>query len=315
MEDDFYDPLSTPWKEANFDLKYFWAVLVVLTATATSFANALVVLAVWRDPNRNLQRVPSNLLIASQAVADFFVGLVQEPLCAWWILTFSSRAVHSIEAVSSLFLVSSLFHVVALSFDRYTAVAKPLQYSATVTKKRVFFWIMIIWPYSSIYMSYRTVLRELNYSIVLINVISGAHTVLPSISSVVFYFRLYCVLRRHRKSAASSNLDESGRLVMNAYRRERNMTKAMLVALCLFLFCLTPWFVFYQVIGACPTCEDHKSYEMYLFAIFYYIFTMKSLLNPFLYAWRFSKFRVVFKSMLKIRRNQRIEAISSSNSS
>lgn len=315
MEDDFYDPLSTPWKEANFDLKYFWAVLVVLTATATSFANALVVLAVWKDPNRNLQRVPSNLLIASQAVADFFVGLVQEPLCAWWILTFCSRAVHSIEAVSSLFLVSSLFHVVALSFDRYTAVAKPLQYSATVTKKRVFFWIMIIWPYSSIYMSYRTVLRELNYSIVLINVISGAHTVLPSISSVVFYFRLYCVLRRHRKSAASSNLDESGRLVMNAYRRERNMTKAMLVALCLFLFCLTPWFVFYQVIGACPTCEDHKSYEMYLFAIFYYIFTMKSLLNPFLYAWRFSKFRVVFKSMLKIRRNQRIEAISSSNSS
>lgn len=315
MEDDFYDPLSTPWKEANFDLKYFWAVFVALTAIATFFANAFVVLAVWKDPNRNLQRAPSNLLIASQAVADFFVGLVQEPLCAWWILTFSSKAVHSIEAVSSLFLVSSLLHVVALSFDRYIAVAKPLQYSASVTKKRVFVWILIIWLSSSIYMSYRTVLRELNYSIVLINVISGVHTVLPSISSVVFYFRLYCVVKRHRKSAAASNLDESGRLVMNAYRRERNMTKAMLVSLCLFLFCLTPWFVFYQVIGACPTCEDHKSYEMYLFAIFYYIFTMKSLLNPFLYAWRLSKFRVVFKSMLKIRRNQRIEAINSSNSS
>ena len=75
MEDDFYDPLSTPWKEANFDLKYFWAVFVVLTAIATFFANGLVVLAVWKDPNRNLQRAPSNLLIASQAVADFFCGL------------------------------------------------------------------------------------------------------------------------------------------------------------------------------------------------------------------------------------------------
>ena len=188
MEDDFYDPLSTPWKEANFNLKYFWAVFVALTAIATFFANALVVLAVWKDPNRNLQRAPSNLLIASQAVADFFVGLVQEPLCAWWILTFSSKAVHSIEAVSSLFLVSSLLHVVALSFDRYIAVAKPLQYSASVTKKRVFVWILIIWLSSSIYMSYRTVLRELNYSIVLINVISGVHTVLPSISSVFFTF-------------------------------------------------------------------------------------------------------------------------------
>ncbi len=316
MEDNFYDPSSRPWKEANFDLKYFWAVFVALTAVATLLANALVVLAVWKDPNRNLQRAPSNLLIASQAVADFFVGLVQEPLCAWWILTFSSTAVHSIEAVSSLFLVASLLHVVALSYDRYIAVARPLQHNATVTKKRVFLWILIIWLCSSIYMSYRTVLRELNYSIVLINIISGVHTVLPSIISVVFYFRLYLVVKKHRKSAAMNSLDESGRMVMNAYRRERNMTKAMLVALCLFLFCLAPWFVFYQVIGACPTCEDHKSYEMYLFAIFYYIFTMKSLLNPFLYAWRLSKFKAAFKSMLKIRTNgQRVEVMNSSMAS
>lgn len=316
MEDDFYNPSSRPWKEANFDLKYFWAVLVSVTGLATLLANVLVVLAVWKDPNRNLQRTPSNLLIASQAVADFFVGLVQEPLCTWWILTFSSTAVHAIEAVSSLFLVSSLFHVVALSYDRYVAVARPLQHNATVTKKRVFLWILIIWLSSSVYMSYRTALRELNYSIVLINIISGVHTVLPSIISVVFYFRLYLVVRKHRKSADMSNLDESGRMVMNAYRRERNMTKAMLVALCLFLFCLTPWFVFYQVIGACPTCEDHKSYEMYLFAIFYYIFTAKSLLNPFLYAWRLSKYRAAFQSMLKIgRSNQRVDAMNSSMSS
>lgn len=308
MENNFYNPSSRPWKEANFDLKYFWAVVVALTAIATFLANAIVIVAIWKDPNRNLQRKPSNLLIASQAVADFFVGLVQEPLCAWWILTFSSTAVHMIEAVSSLFLVSSVFHVVALSFDRYVAVAKPLQHNAIVTKKRVFLWILIIWLSSCIYMSYRTVLRELNYSIVLINIISGVHTVLPSIISVLFYFRLYHVLRKYRKRA--SNLDESGRMVINAYRRERNMTKAMMVVMCLFLFCLTPWFVFYQVIGACPTCEDHESFEMYLFAIFYYIFCTKSLLNPFLYAWRLPKFKAVFKSMLKMRRsNHRIEAI------
>lgn len=314
MEDNFYDPLNRPWKEANFDLKYFWAVFVSLTAVATLLANALVVLAVWKDPNRNLQRAPSNLLIASQAVADFFVGSVQEPLCAWWILTFSSTAVHSIEAVSSLFLVASLMHVVALSYDRYIAVARPLHHNATVTKKRVFLWILIIWLSSSIYMSCRTVLRELKYSIVLINIISGVSTVLPSIVSVTFYFRLYLLVRKHRKSAAMSILDESGQMVVNAYRRERNMTKAMLVALCLFLFCLSPWFVFYQVIGACPTCEDHESYEMYLFAIFYYIFTMKSLLNPFLYAWRLTKFKAAFKIMLKIRRNsQRVEDINTSN--
>lgn len=315
MENDFYDSTARPWKEANFDLKYFWAVFVALTALATTFANALVLLAVWKDPNKNLQRSPSNLLIASQAMADFFVGLVQEPLCAWWILTFSSIAVHAIEAVSSLFLVSSVLHAVALSFDRYVAVARPLQHNVTITKRRVFLWILVIWISSIVYMSYRTILRELNYSITLINIISGAHTVLPSVISVLFYIRLYCMLKNLRKGAR--DLDESGKMVINAYQRERNMTKAMVVALCLFLFCLTPWFVFYQVIGACPTCEEHESYQMYLFAIFYYIFTMKSLLNPFLYAWRLPKYKAVFKTLLKTGRNnhRRIEVINLSETS
>lgn len=316
MQDDFYDRMNRPWKEGNFDLKYFWAVVVAITALATLFANALVIVAVWKDPNRNLQRKPSNLLIASQAVADFFVGLIHDPLCSWWILTFSSTAVHVIEAVSSLFLVASVFHVVALSFDRYVAVAQPLRHNSIVTKKRVLAWCVIIWSYSGIYMAYRTVLRELNHSIVIINIISGVHTVLPSTVSVFFYFSLYRTLRKYRKSASS--LDESGQIVINAYRRERNMTKAMMVVLGLFLLCVTPWFVLYQVIGACPTCDDHKSVEMYLFAIFYYVFLLKSLFNPFLYAWRLPKFRVVFKSILKSGRlaeSHRVEVINLSKTS
>ena len=310
MRDDFYDPMNRPWKEGSFDSKYFWAVVVAITALATFLANALVVVAVWKDPNRNLQRKPSNLLIASQAVADVFVGLIHDPLCSWWILTFSTTAVHVIEAVSSLFLVASVFHVVVLSFDRYVAVAWPLRHNSIVTKRRVLIWSLIIWTYSGIYMTYRTVLRELNRSIVIINIISGVHTVLPSIVSVLFYVCLYQAVRKYRKRASS--LDESGRIVINAYRRERNMTKAMMVALGLFLLCVSPWFLLYQVIGACPTCDEHKSVEMYLFAIFYYIFLLKSLLNPFLYAWRLPKFRVVFKSMLKtgrITQSHRVDVI------
>ena len=112
--------MNQSWREGNLDLKYFWAVFVAITALATSLMNALVVVAICKDPSRNLKTVPSNLLIASQAIADFFVGLIHDPLCSWWILTFSSTAAHVIEAVSSLFLVVSVLHVVALSFDRYT---------------------------------------------------------------------------------------------------------------------------------------------------------------------------------------------------
>lgn len=185
-------------------------------------------------------------------------------------LEFSSTAAHVIEAVSSLFLVASVLHVVALSFDRYIAVWRPLSHPSVVTKKKVTIWSIVIWSYSCIYMAYRTVLRELNHPIVIINILSGTHTILPSFISVIFYIRIYFALRNNRKRACT--LDDSGQIVANACRRERNMTKAMMAVLGLFLLCITPWFLLYQVIGACPTCSEHTSVEMYLFAIFYYIF-------------------------------------------
>lgn len=299
--------MNQSWREGNFDLKYFWAAFVAITALATSLMNALVVGAICKDPSRNLKTVPSNLLIASQAIADFFVGLIHEPLCSWWILTFSSTAAHVIEAVSSLFLVASVLHVVALSFDRYIAVWRPLSHPSVVTKKKVVIWCIVIWSYSFIYMAYRTVLREVNHPIVIINILSGTHTILPSFISVIFYVRIYFALRNNRKRACV--LDDSGQIVANAYRRERNMTKAMMAVLGLFLLCITPWFLLYQVIGACPTCSEHTSVEMYLFAIFYYIFLLKSLLNPFLYAWRLPKFRSAFKIMIKTSRISRTDRI------
>lgn len=267
--------MNQSWREGNFHLKYFWAVFVAITALATSLMNALVVGAICKGPSRNLKTVPSNLLIASQAIADFFVGLIHDPLCSWWFLTFSSTAAHVIEAVSSLFLVASVLHVVALSFDRYIAVWRPLSHPSFVTKKKVTIWCIVIWSYSC--MAYRIVLRELNHPIVIINILSGTHTILPSFISVIFYIRIYFVLRNNRKRACV--LDDSGQIVANAYRRERNMAKAMMAVFGLFLLCITPWFLLYQVIGACPTCSEHTSVEMYLFAIFYYIFLLKSFRN------------------------------------
>lgn len=123
--------MNQSWREGNFHLKYFWAVFVAITALATSLMNALVVGAICKDPSRNLKTVPSNLLIASQAIADFFVGLIHDPLCSWWILTFSSTAAHVIEAVSSQFLGCIGFKCCRVVFRslycRLAAIEPPLR--------------------------------------------------------------------------------------------------------------------------------------------------------------------------------------------
>ena len=299
MARSFFEPHSN-WKEGRFDLKFLWIVVAGVTSLFTIASNGLIVAAMWKDPNRNLRSSPSGILICSQAIADFFVGLIQEPLCMWWLATFSDTAALAIEIVGSLFMIVSIFHVVALTFDRYVAIVTPLQYTLRITKTRLLKLCVALWIYSTLYMLVRSLTLALFRSIIAVNAISGLHTVLPSFACTLIYTKIFVVIRSYRKSLG--NLDESGRLVMTAYAREKQLTKAMVVAFLLFLFCVTPWFVFYQIIDACPTCEENKSLEMYLFSGFYFLFMCKSALNAFLYAWRLPKFRTALKQMIGRRR-------------
>ena len=294
----FYDRLA-PWKEPGsvFSQVMTYAVpLMALTLLITSVANAFVMLAVWKDPNRNLRRSPSNIIIASQALADFFVGAVTDPICIWWMLTLSDEAMHAIEAISSLFLASSVQHMMFLAYDRYTAVAKPTQHRLCVTSQHPRRVALGIWLFSVVYMCYRTAIRELSDSMAIVNIISGIHTILPACIGVLFYLKLLIVLRRYRKHLG--HLDAKGQAVINAYARERKMTKAMVLILGLFLLGITPWFVSYQFIDACTTCDDNKTSHMFLLVACFYLFLAKSALNPFLYAWRLTQYRAAYKTLM-----------------
>lgn len=277
------------WRETQLEYKHLWAIGLGLTAIFTTIPNFMVILAVVKDPYRNLRRTPSNLLIASQALADMLVGTVQEPLCIWWFTTFNSYAILSVEIASSIFTVSSIVHVLALSYDRYVAVVTPLQYTSRITVRRTYISSALIWLYSAFYTAYRSLFMEYYNKHHIVAILTGLNTVFPAFICLLIYMCLFHVIRKYKKR--SKNLDASGRATMQAYQRQRKMTVVLVAAFLLFVFCLTPWFVLYQFIDACPDCEYNKALEMYLFCAFYYIFMLKSLLNPFLYAWRLSKFR------------------------
>ena len=277
------------WKDQQLQYSHLWTIGLGITAMFTVVPNFLVIYAVMKDPNRNLRNSPSNLLIASQSMADLCVGAVQEMVCIWWFRTFDPTAIRVIEMCSSVFMVASILHVLALGYDRYVAVVTPLHYTARMTVKRTYISSAVVWGYSLFYMAIRTVLQDVFGQKRAVNILTGLNTVFPSFLGVIIYVMLYHFIRKYKKRA--HKLDASGRAVMQAYIRHRKMTCVLMAAFLLFLFCLTPWFVFYQVIDACPNCEHNKDVEMYLFVAFFYIFMFKSLLNPFLYAWRLTKYR------------------------
>ena len=86
-------------------------------AAITVFGNALVIVAVYKNPFKEL-RTLSNYLVVNLAVADLFMGLVSETL---WGMSLWVRSQHFYDAANAtmfLSLVASCLTVLGMSVER-----------------------------------------------------------------------------------------------------------------------------------------------------------------------------------------------------
>ena len=113
-----------------------------------SLGNFLVCLAIATNPH--LRRA-SNYLLFSLAIADLIVTLVCEPLCIGGIIqrTFLYDCKASLHILlSSLSYVScatSVLHMVAISLDRFVAVALPLRHKNFMEKWGLKVMLIVSW--------------------------------------------------------------------------------------------------------------------------------------------------------------------------
>ncbi|KAI6176732.1 5-hydroxytryptamine receptor 1 [Aphelenchoides bicaudatus] len=148
-------PVRVPPKETStsslFDqhpfLTTFICVLVTLMILCTLIGNAMVCLAICLV--RKLKQQPANLLLASLAVADFFVGLIVMPIALIKIIHDEwslGNFICVVWTTSDLMLcTASILNLCLISVDRYLAVTQPLTYIANRTRKRIMCYILIVW--------------------------------------------------------------------------------------------------------------------------------------------------------------------------
>ena len=105
----------------------FFLPLSVLTAVE----NALVIIAIWKDPFRQLKETPANYLILNLAISDLLIGITALPLfclLCWFPHETVLRA-----ALSTGQLTYSVSHLTILSL----AVERPHGYYLLVKKRRL----------------------------------------------------------------------------------------------------------------------------------------------------------------------------------
>ncbi|XP_037832252.1 trace amine-associated receptor 13c-like [Kryptolebias marmoratus] len=258
--------------------------------------------------HRQLQ-TPTNLLLLSLAVSDFFVGLLLVfqilLIDGCWILGDIVCSLY--QYLSFVILSASLGTLVLISIDRYVAICYPLHYSTKITQDRVKICICVFWICLSIFQSlilkdslkqpgkYNSCIGE---CVIAISYIAGIADMIVSFIApitviVILYLRVFMVVvsqtRAMRSQVATLALHSS----VKARKSQIKAAKTLGVVVVVFLLCMLPYYCV-----ALTGEDDSHSTSSATFEVF--LFYFNSCLNPIIYVFFYPWFRKSIKLIVTL---------------
>ena len=240
---------------------------------------------------------PTNLLLLSLAVSDFFYGLLmffQIVLIdgCWYLMCTMYQYLNYI--ISS----ASTGSMVLISIDRYMAICHPLHYYSEITQTRVQLCVCLCWICSVIFQSlilkdilkqpgrYHSCVGECTY---FINYIAGLvdltfSFIVPITVIVVLYMRVFVVVVSQARAMRShiTAVTQSGKVT--AKKSEMKAARTLGVVVVLFILCLFPYYSV-ALTGQDNLLSDSSS------AFVLWLYSFNSCLNPVVYSFCYPWFR------------------------
>ena len=187
------------------------------------------------DPLRTIRRHPSNHLVLSLAVADFFVGTFISFMSARWFLGVAlykkdqSDAVDRRTGVRSMDLIAiSTINTLALGVDRMIAVQAPMKYAYRVTKLKVRITILCLWGYFAVLSPlFYFLLQRFGPKRVKQEFIFNCHGTVAFLALV--FVSIFIIYFYHKQSRATKSRFESSVLIRNVIQRDQKVTRAVVL--------------------------------------------------------------------------------------
>ncbi|KAK2840297.1 hypothetical protein Q5P01_014037 [Channa striata] len=273
-------------------------MLVYSIALITAVLNLLVIISISHFKQLH---TPTNLLLLSLAVSDFFVGLLMffqiMFIDGCWYLGDIMCTLY--QYLAYVITSTSAGTMVLISVDRYVAICRPLHYSAEITKHRVKVCVCLCWICSIIFqtLNLQDVLKQpgqynscFGECVFFINYIGGVSDliftfILPITVIVVLYMRVFVVVlsqaRAMRSHVAAVSLQRSVKVTKKS---ELKATRTLGFVIVVFLICLCPYYC------VALTGQDNLlngSSAAVVLCLYYF----NSCLNPVIYAFLYPWFR------------------------
>ncbi|XP_051259324.1 trace amine-associated receptor 13c-like [Dicentrarchus labrax] len=276
----------------------------VLTVTL----NLLVIISISHFKQLH---TPTNFLLLSLAVSDFFVGLLMSFQVALidgcWFLGDLMCVVYTV--LDYIITSSSVGTMVLISADRYVAICDPLHYPSEVTQKRVKVCICMCWMCSAF--CHGLMLKDnlqqpgrynscFGECVIVIDYAAGITDlvlsfIVPITVIVVLYIRVFVVAvfqaRAMRSHIAAVTLQKS--VKVTAKKSEMKAARTLGVVIVVFLICTCPYFC---VTLTGPDTLLNASSAAFVICLFYF----NSCLNPLIYAFCYPWFRKSIKLIVTL---------------
>nr|XP_058961222.1 uncharacterized protein LOC131788170 [Pocillopora verrucosa] len=245
--------------------------LGIACAPIIFFGYSLVIWSIWKDPLKKLRRSPSGLIVLSMATADFLIGSVLLPTAVTWGWSMFHFKIPRIPylAVSAVFVYVSVGHIFLLTLDRFFAIVSPLQYRAVVTPKGISVAIVSCWIYFFIFEITFGLLQH-RYFIIM----ETAYNI--QIISILLGISVMSAVMKKPKKCRKGIFKSRMKGIDGGYKLRE------------------------LLFGRGGSADVIVSVTAVEFSLMH----ANSGVNPFIYAWRFPKYRETFMHLLKRRNNR-----------
>ncbi|XP_028249876.1 trace amine-associated receptor 13c-like [Parambassis ranga] len=279
-------------------------MLLSFISLITTVLNLLVIISVSHF--RKLH-TPTNSLLLSLAVSDFFVGLITMTgeiymrTSCWY---FGDLMCSLYNFVTYIITSSSVGIMVLISVDRYVAICDPMHYPTRVTERRAKLCAFCCWLYATLYSG--TTLRDdliypgkyknchgicfaypSSFAVTLDFVLSF---IAPITVIVVLYMRVFVVAVSQARAMRSHITAVP--VTVKAKKSELKAARTLGVLVVVFLMCFCPYYFISLLWGTLLNP---------VFASFiYYLVYFNSCMNPLIYALFYPWFRKSVKHIVTL---------------
>lgn len=290
---------SSPEVVPSFSVVFrvFTSTFTILLILPTIVGNVLVIAAFIRF---HIIQTVTNYFVVSLACTDLCVALVSMPIWVAYLLTgpqwiLGNVLVRIWTMVDLLISTASTMNLMAISFDRFQCITKPLRYYQIVTPTKVCIKIACIWIYSIAL----AIASLFLYKHRIFNIIAMALCFfVPLLIILAAYTVIFRVALRHKKRIdILRNVHDQRQRLSRRYNfwKEVKAAKTLAVVVGAFIICWTPFAVInmgYSLCGDTIDCQASYSTGVILFAK--WLHYGNSLLNPLIYVLMNKDFRKCF---------------------